>query len=128
MPVASYQDLQVWQLAMDLAVLCYQHTKAFPKSEVFGLTSQIRRAAQSIPANIAEGQGREHTKEFLHSLSIANGSLKELETHIILSQRVGLFPGEESQELLALTLRVGQMLTALRKALQRNCSQDSSRS
>jgi four helix bundle protein len=85
-----YRELEVWQLAMDLATECYQVTKLFPKEELFGMTSQIRRAAASIPANIAEGQGRESTKEFLNFLSISWGSLMELETHLLLCQRVGL--------------------------------------
>jgi four helix bundle protein len=71
MTVQSYQELEVWQVAMTLAEQCYKATKAFPKEELFGMISQIRRAAASIPANIAEGQGREHTREFLNHLSIA---------------------------------------------------------
>src|SRR5262245_1773096 len=90
MKVQSYRELEVWKLSMDLAEECFRMTKGFPKEELFGLTSQIRRAAASIPANIAEVQGREHTKEFLHHLSVARGSLMELETHVLLSQRVGL--------------------------------------
>ena len=77
MAVQSYQELEVWKVAMDLATECYRVTKAFPKDELFGMTSQIRRSAASIPANIAEGQGREHTKEFLSYVSIARGSLVE---------------------------------------------------
>ncbi len=84
MGIQSYRELEVWQLGMDLAEECYRVTKGFPKEELFGMTSQIRRAAASIPANIAEGQGREHTKEFLHHLSVARGSLMELETHLML--------------------------------------------
>jgi four helix bundle protein len=87
--VQSYQELEVWKVAMDLAAECYRVTQAFPSDELFGMTSQIRRSAASIPANIAEGQGQEHTKDFLNHLSIARGSLKELETHLRLSQRVG---------------------------------------
>ena len=79
------QELEVWQKSMDLAVACYEATRSFPKEELFGLTSQIRRASSSMPANIAEGQGRQSTKEFLNFLSIARGSLKEVETHLILS-------------------------------------------
>ncbi|HEV3447273.1 MAG TPA: four helix bundle protein [Gemmataceae bacterium] len=77
MGIQSYRELEVWQLGMDLAEECYRVTKGFPKEELFGLTCQIRRAAASIPANIAEGQGREHTKEFLHHLSVARGSLMD---------------------------------------------------
>jgi four helix bundle protein len=90
MRVRHYRELKVWQAAMDLAERCYLMTKSFPKDELFGMTSQIRRAAASVPANIAEGQGRQSTKEFLRFLSIARGSLMELETHLILCQRVRL--------------------------------------
>jgi four helix bundle protein len=90
MALQSYQELSVWQKAMFLAEACYRITWEFPREEMFGLTSQIRRAAVSIPANIAEGQGRQYTKEFLRHLSIARGSLEELETHLILTYRVGL--------------------------------------
>jgi four helix bundle protein len=85
MSVKNYRELVVWQKAMGLAKLCYQVTKRFPKEEMFGMTSQIRRSAASIPANIAEGHGRTHTKDYLHFLSIAKGSLAEVETHLILS-------------------------------------------
>ncbi len=82
MTIKSYRDLEVWNVAMDLAASCYTLTRLFPKDELYGMTSQIRRAAASIPANIAEGHGREHTKEFLNHLSVARGSLMELETHL----------------------------------------------
>ena len=81
MTVNSYRDLRVWQKAMDLVVTSYEVAKQFPQSELYGLVSQIQRAAVSIPANIAEGHGREHLGDYLHHLSIANGSLMELETH-----------------------------------------------
>jgi four helix bundle protein len=103
---------------MDLAAECFRTTKSFPKEEVFAMTSQIRRAAASIPANIAEGQGREHTKEFLHHLSVARGSLMELETHLLLSQRVGLLDQHSTTLLLAQTDRLSRMLAGLRKALE----------
>jgi four helix bundle protein len=117
MIVQSYRQLKVWKCAMDLAEKCYQTTRGFPKEELFGLTSQIRRAASSIPANIAEGQGRDHTREFLKHLSIARGSLMELETHLMLCQKVGLLPSAELETLLTLTNRIGRMLSGLRKAL-----------
>jgi four helix bundle protein len=117
--VKHYRELEVWQFAMELAVKCYQATKGFPNEELFGLTNQIRRSAASIPANIAEGQGREHTKEFLNHLSIARGSLMELETHVMLSQRVGLLQQVELQTLLALTDRISRMLSGLRKVLEK---------
>jgi four helix bundle protein len=119
MAIQSYRELEVWQSGMDLAEDCYRVTKIFPKEELFGLTNQIRRAAVSIPANIAEGQGREHTKEFLHHLSIARGSLMELETHLMLSQRVGLIDQATTSPLLAQTERISRMLSGLRKALEK---------
>ena len=119
MGIQSYKELEVWGLAMDLAEECYQVTKGYPKEELFGMTSQIRRAAASIPANIAEGQGREHTKEFLHHLSVARGSLMERETHRMLSQRVGLLDQAKATPLLAQTERISRMVTGLRKALEK---------
>jgi four helix bundle protein len=119
MGVQSHRELEVWQLGMDLAEECYRVTKSFPKEELFGMTSQIRRAAVSIPANIAEGQGREHTKEFLHHLSVARGSLVELETHLMLSQRVGLLDQAKATHILAQTERISRMLSGLRKALDK---------
>jgi len=118
-PVQSYRELEVWQLAMMLAEECYKMTKSFPKDELFGMPSQVRRAATSIPANIAEGQGREHAKEFLKHLSVARGSLKELETHLLLSQRVGLLKEPDLQRVMSLCERVSQMLSRLRQALQK---------
>ena len=119
MKVQHYRQLDVWQLAMELAEKSYLSTKGFPREELFGLTSQIRRSAVSIPANIAEGQGREHTKEFLNHLSIDRGSLMELETHLMLSQRVELLKQVELDSLLALTDRLSRMLSGLRKALEK---------
>jgi len=84
----SYRELLVWQKAIELTVLVYRLTEVFPKREVYGLAAQLRRAAVSIPSNIAEGYGRGSRKEYLQFLSIAQGSLKELETQIILAQRL----------------------------------------
>jgi len=89
MTVNSYRDLRVWQKGMDLVVTSYEATKQFPQSELYGLASQIQRAAVSIPANIAEGHGREHLGDYMHHLSMANGSLMELETHFLLAERLG---------------------------------------
>src|SRR5207253_10315334 len=85
MAISSYRDLRVWQEGLAFAKGCYFLTRQFPKEELFGLTSQIRRAAASIPANIAEGNGRENSKEYIHFLRIAQGSLKEVETHLLLA-------------------------------------------
>ena len=119
MGIQSYRELEIWQLSMDLAEECYRATNGFPKEELFGMTSQIRRAAASIPANIAEGQGREHTKEFLRHLSVARGSLMELETHLMLSHRVGLIDQVKADRILTQTERISRMLSGLRKALQK---------
>ncbi len=118
--IRSYRDLEVWQLAMDFAESCYEATKTFPREEAFGLTSQIRRASVSVPANIAEGHGREHRKEYIHHLSIARGSLMEAETHLILSTRVGFLPPATLETLLGTAQRVSQMLARLRQSLSRD--------
>ena len=117
--IQSYRDLDVWKLSMDLAAECYRITKAFPKDELFGMTSQIRRAASSVPANIAEGHGREHTKEFLQYLSIARGSLMELQTHMLLAYRVGLLPENALKEILRQSDTISKMISRLRQSLQK---------
>ena len=119
MTIQSFRDLEVWKVAMDLAAECYRVTKAFPKDELFGMTSQIRRAAASIPANIAEGHGRQHTKEFLNFLSIARGSLMEVQTHLLLAQRVGLLKDADLNQLLPLCERISQMISRLRQSLEK---------
>jgi four helix bundle protein len=118
MIVQQYRQLVVWQKAMDLAVMCYSVTNQFPRSELFGLTSQIRRAAASVPANIAEGHSRAHTKEFRNHLSIARGSLAELETHLMLGQRVGQIAVVDLNQSLALCDEVSRMLARLRRSLE----------
>ena len=84
-PVRSYQDLVAWQKAMDLVTKIYQVSHKFPREEIFALTSQLRRAAVSVPSNIAEGQGRNSTKEFRQFLAISLGSVAELETQLIIA-------------------------------------------
>ncbi len=113
----SYRDLEVWQKAMNLVVDCYQMTKGFPKSEVFGLASQLQRAAVSIAANIAEGRARQHTKEFLQHISIAYGSLAEMETHIHIAKRLSYISEDQMQEMLKKASEIGRMLNGLRKSL-----------
>ena len=117
--VASYRDLLVWQAAVDLAVACYSHTGSFPRNEEFGLTSQIRRAATSIAANIAEGNGRESTGVYVQFLRISQGSLKELETHLIVATKVGMMNEEAAAGLLKRTEDIGKMLRALIRTLQK---------
>jgi four helix bundle protein len=114
----SYQDLLVWQKAMDLATDCYKITKSFPKEELYGLVSQIRRCAVSILSNIAEGQGRNSKNEFVHFLGVAQGSLRELETQIILSQRIEYVTNEEKEKILALSTEVGIFLSKLKISLK----------
>jgi len=116
--VKSYRDLKVWKRAMDLVIMCYQLTPKLPKTEVYGLTSQIQRAAVSIPANIAEGKGREHLGEYIHHLSIANGSLKELETHLLITERLSYLENSELNPLLDLADEIGRMLNILIKTLK----------
>jgi four helix bundle protein len=103
---------------VELAVACYAATKNFPASEVYGMTSQIRRSSASVAANIAEGHGRESTGVFIQFLRIAQGSLKELETHVIISGRVGLMAETIVGRLLAQTEEVGKMLRSLIRSLQ----------
>jgi len=98
--IRSYRDLRVWQRSLDLVVESYRVSARFPKPELYGLVSQLRRAAVSVPANIAEGHGREHLGDYLHSLSIANGSLMELETHLIIGARMGYLDDEELEPIL----------------------------
>lgn len=112
-PIKSYQDLRVWRKGMDIAVEAYKLTATFPKDELFGLSSQIRRSATSIPANIAEGFGRGSSGSFAHFLGIAQGSLKELETHVILAHRVGLLSSELEASMLNQADEIGRMLGSL---------------
>ena len=114
----SYRGLRVWNEAMTLAEGCYLLTRAFPKDELYGMTSQIRRAAASIPANIAEAYGRESRGEYIQFLRVAQGSLKELETHLLLSQRVRLGPEKNFGPVLDQCETVGKMLRALIRSLQ----------
>ena len=117
--VNSYRDLRVWQEAMRLAETCYHLTRGFPKEELFGMTTQIRRSAASIAANIAEGHGREQTRSFIHFLRIAQGSLKELETHLLLAERVEIVQAANISPLLLNCDVLGKMLRTYIRSLQR---------
>jgi four helix bundle protein len=99
-PVRSYKDLEVWQKAMQFAEDCDRATEKFPRDETYGMTAQIRRAAISIPANIAEGYGRDQTGSFIQFLRIAQGSAREIETRLILAARVGLLREDARDRLL----------------------------
>lgn len=118
MQIQSYRELKVWQEGMNLAEQCYCTTRSFPKDELYGMTSQIRRAAASIPANIAEGYGRHTRPQYLQFLYISQGSLRELETHLLLSQRVELGSSDEIGNLLNQCGTVGRLLSALIKSLK----------
>ncbi len=115
--VKSYKDLKVLAKAMELVIESYRVSRLLPKSEMFGLTSQIQRAAVSIPANIAEGHGREHLGDYLHHLSIASGSLMELETHLLISTRLYI-PVHEVQRALDMIRKIDLMLSGLTKKLK----------
>ena len=115
--LSSYRELTVWRKSMDLTVNVYAITHGFPSAEKFGITSQMRRAAASIPANIAEGQARRTTGEFLQSLGVARGSLAELETFVTLSEELELISNADSGPLLNGCAEINKMLNALMKAL-----------
>ena len=115
--MAGYRDLKVWQSAMKLAEEVYRLSGCFPKSEIYGLTSQLQRSAVSIPSNIAEGQGRNSSNEFRRFLRIALGSLAELETQILLVQRFNYITEQESVNVLQITGETGKMLKGLQKSL-----------
>ena len=115
--LSSYRELIVWQKSMDLAARIYTITRSYPAEERFGITSQMRRAATSIPANIAEGQARRSTGEFLQSLGIARGSLAELETFLTLSERLEFLTKTDSESLLNGCAEINKMLHALMKSL-----------
>ena len=118
LPIQDYRDLQVWQEGMNLAESCYQITCSFPKEEIYGMTSQIRRSAVSIPANIAEGYGREYREQYIQFLRIAQGSLKQLETHLLLASRVKLTRSETVKPILNHCESLGKLLRALIRSLQ----------
>ena len=113
MPVRNYQDLVAWQKAMDLVTETYRATRCLPKEEQYGLSSQMRRAAVSIPSNIAEGQGRGGDAEFSRFLRIAYGSLRELETQLLISERLGDLPAENLPALMQLSGEVGRLINGL---------------
>ena len=113
----TYRELLVWQKAKQLATLVYRATESFPRSELFGLTSQIRRAAISIPSNIAEGQGRLTKKEFRHFLGQARGSILELETQLGIAHDLGYLEQQGHQRLDSQTFQVLGLLNRLIESL-----------
>jgi four helix bundle protein len=120
MAIRNYADLIAWQKAMDLVEGVYKATVSFPREEVYGLTSQVRRAVVSIPSNIAEGQGRRTDPEFLHFLSIAHGSLREVETQILIAERLHYLSSDVRCALLTQAAEVGRLLNGLMNSLKLN--------
>lgn len=118
MPIRTYRNLDVWQRAIELVEAVYVLAAKFPSSEKYGLTSQVQRAAVSVAANIAEGFGRSHRGDYLHHLSIARGSLMEVETHLTLAARLKLVSRQDAMVPWKLSQQVGQMLTELIASLR----------
>ncbi|MBZ5513781.1 MAG: four helix bundle protein [Acidobacteriia bacterium] len=116
--VKDYKELEVWQKAVDLATSLYEVTRGFPDTEKFGLVVQVRRAATSVPANIAEGWGRGSTREYVQFLHVARGSLLELETHLIIAQKLAYLSRERSevahQQVKSISMMLNRLIGALR--------------
>src|SRR5438105_4547528 len=117
--ISSFRDLRVCQQGMDLVEMVYRLSQEFPKHEVYGLSSQMRRAAVSIPANIAEGHTREHTKEYLNFVSMAQASLAELQTEIEIARRLQYLHAQEASDLGACSESLSRQLHALRNSLRK---------
>ena len=118
MAEAGYRQLDVWHVSMDMAEAIYNLTRAFPDTEKFGLVVQLRRAAVSIPSNIAEGHSREHRGDYLRLLSIARGSLAEVETQLQLAVRLNYINRDDAKPTWEMSQRVGSMLTRLMQSLR----------
>ncbi|TAM97700.1 MAG: four helix bundle protein [Rhizobiaceae bacterium] len=118
--IRDYRDLIVWKEAVDIAELVYSLTRTFPREEAFGITSQMRRSAVSVPSNIAEGFGRAQKRSFVQFLRIAQGSLKELETQALLAARVGLLSAEQVASFMEQTERLGKRLVRYVRSLERS--------
>jgi four helix bundle protein len=114
----SYRDFLAWQKAIEFAVALYESTKSWPKEEQFGLINQVRRAAFSVPANIAEGQGRFGPNEWLRFLSIAHGSLCEVETHLFIAKRVGYLSEEQLTAFLRKADEIGRLVRGLSRSMR----------
>lgn len=125
MAILSYRDLEVWRKSMDVAVDCHRLAERFPLNEQYGLAAQLRRAAVSVPANIAEGRGRRRTRDFLRYLSIAYGSLAEVETHLEIAKRLGYADDARTEELLVRTAAIGRMLNGLINTLESRLTHNS---
>ena len=119
MTVQSFKDLIAWQKSIDLVADIYDATKSFPKDEVYALTNQLRRAAVSVPSNIAEGQGRFSTSEFRHFLGTARGSLFEVQTQLVIAARLGYLPQQKADALLERSAEVARIVHGLVSSLER---------
>ena len=118
----THKDLRVWQQSIEMVTSIYLMTKAFPKDELFGLVSQMRRAAVSVPSNIAEGYARGSDKEKLHFLRISSGSMSEIETQLLLSLNLGYVSQEDFDELSEIVTSVWKQLNALISSLKKRLS------
>jgi four helix bundle protein len=119
MKVKNYKELIAWQRAMDLVEEVYRVTREFPREEVYALTGQLRRAVVSIPSNVAEGQGRRSTKEFVHHLSISYGSLREVETQLLIAQRLRYLSEAKAERVMEIAAEEGRLLNGLMNSLLR---------
>ena len=119
MGIRNYQDLLAWQKSMDLVEVGYRLTKQFPKEEMFALTAQLRRALVSVPSNIAEGEGRNSPAEFQRFLNIAHGSLREVETQLLIAKRLNYLSDSDLAPALALASEAGRLIQGLRRSLDR---------
>ena len=117
MPVRHYRDLVAWQKAMDLVVEVYRLTQRFPRDEQFGLTNQLRRASVSVPSNIAEGQGRRLQKQFAMFLRVARGSVQEVETQLLIAERLGYVESDQLDAVRACAQEVSRLVSGLIKAV-----------
>ncbi len=115
--IKTHKDLLVWKKSIDLVEQIYKFTKQFPKEELYGITNQMRRCAVSIPANIAEGSGRKNKAEFIQFLHIALGSASELETHLIISQRIGFLSSNSYDEIMNALNEIIKMICGLINSL-----------
>lgn len=117
--VSTYRDLVVWQKSIDLVKECYELSDSFPQREIYGLSQQLRRAAVSIPSNIAEGNGREGVKDYIRFLNIARGSLKEVETQLIIAEKLDFISATQLESALQNAGAIGFMLNNLIRSLKR---------
>lgn len=115
--IQSHEDLIVWQKAVELSVLLYKLTDTFPQREMYGISAQMRRAAVSVPSNIAEGRRRGTTKDFAHFLRIAHGSIAELETQLLISRKLAFCDNESMNNIQSLITEISKMLHAIIRKL-----------